>query len=126
MAASHAAITINTTSLTTNSKDRDQYIGTPAWLDAAKFPQATFTTTSFEKSGADKFIAHGKLALHGISLPVDLPFTLTIANNVATMDGDLTLNRLDYGIGSAEWADPKTVGTVIKVRVLVVATTGRP
>ena len=119
---SHAAITINMTSISVGG-DGDQYIAAPAWLDSAKFPTATFKTTGFEKT-AGGYIAHGKLTIRDVTLPLDLPFTLTFSpdGKIVTMQGSTTIRRLDYHIGTGEWADAKTVALDIPARVNVFAT----
>ena len=37
------------------------------------------------------------------------------------MKGDVTLNRLDYGMGEGEWEDEKTVGHDVEVLIDVTA-----
>ena len=54
-------------------------------------------------------------------MPVVIPFTLDITGNEARMKGDVTLNRLEYGIGTGEWEDAKTVGHDVEVLINVTA-----
>jgi len=124
---SYAAITIDITTVDAKDDDRNKYIGTKDWFDSAAFPIAIFKITRFEKTAADKYIAHGQLTLRDVTRPVDLPFTLEISSGadghkIAKMHGDLALNRLDFGIGNGEWRNPKTVGPSVTVHVAVTAT----
>ncbi len=126
LADSRVSITIKMAGASTGYDERDKSIGDADWFAVDKFPESIFTVDSFEKKGEGQYVAHGKLTLKGVTLPVDLPFTLTIepganGRKTAKMQGETTLQRLDYGIGSGQWADPHSVGTAVKVKVLLQA-----
>ncbi|MFD3191038.1 cytochrome b/b6 domain-containing protein [Sedimentitalea sp. HM32M-2] len=90
----------------------------PDFLDHAAHPTATY---SAEIQRTDTgHVANGILTLRGISMPVLLPFSLQIHDDVATMSGQVDLNRLDYGIGAA-LADQKTLGQTVTIAVELVA-----
>ena len=79
-----------------------------------------------EKIDENQYIAHGELTLRGVTLPVDLPFTLTIVQDAAgqhtaRMEGSTTLKRLDFGIGQGDWRDTSMVGNDVIVRVSISA-----
>lgn len=120
---SSARIAIATDSVDTDSADRNSSIRMPDWLSVTQFPQAEFVTTGFQKGLApDQYVASGHLTLRGVTLPVTLPFTLSIAkgdagSEVAQMTGETTLNRLDFGVGQGEWKDTKSVGNEVRVSV---------
>lgn len=44
-------VTINTTSVDTNHAERDKHLRSADFLNTAKYPQATFTSTSVKKDG---------------------------------------------------------------------------
>ncbi len=126
LAGSRVAITIPMKDAKTGSDERDQSIGGKDWFDAAKFPESTYTADSFEKKSDGQYVAHGRLTLRGVTLPVDLPFMLTIETDAqgrktAKMHGETTLKRLDFGVGAGQWADPNAVGTDVAVKVLLQA-----
>jgi cytochrome b561 len=122
LANSNATIAIDTASAITGSDDRDSAIIGTDWFSSVVFPQAKFETTGFEKAEGDgRYIAHANLTIRDKTLPVDLPFTLKIEGDTATMDGTLTLNRLDFGVGQGEWKDTKAVGGDVIVKVALVA-----
>ena len=131
LADSRAVIKIRMNDVATGSSERDDYIGNDVWLAAESFPESVFTVKQFEKKEDGSYLAHGELTLKGVTLPVDLPFTLDIAtdeagNKVAKMQGSAALQRLDFGVGSGEWADTKSVGNPVTVRVSLVATAPAP
>ncbi len=60
------------------------------FLNVAKFPQATFTSTSGEKEG-DELDITGNLTLNGVTKPV----TLEAADGRATIRGALARGRFE-------------------------------
>jgi len=122
---SHVAITIDTKSVTTDNDDANQNIAAPEWLNSDAIHNAVFKADKFEVRGAEQYIAHGTLTLRGVSMPVDLPFTLNIqkttGGQTAKMTGEATLHRLDFGLGSGTYSDAKTVGLDVKVQVALTA-----
>ena len=59
------------------------------------------------------------------TLLVELPFTLQVRESpegqAALMEGVITLNRLDFGIGQGQWQSTETIGNEVKISITVVA-----
>ncbi len=121
---STATVSAAIASVQTGSAERDESITAPAWLDAAAFPRAVFTADSFERLDDGSYTAHGTLTLRDVSLPVSVPFTLDIEDNTARMTGAFTVPRLDFGIGTGDWAAPDLVGHEVTVAVEITAVRG--
>ncbi len=124
LAKSNVAITIKTGSIKTGSDDRDAQAKSKDWFDENSFGKATFESHSFERKDPNHFVAHGVLMLHGVAKPIDLPFTLDITGDTqktAEMRAEITLNRLDFGIGQGEWSKTDTIGGDVKVLIYVKA-----
>lgn len=121
LANARADIRINMNKVATGDADRDSNITGEAWFDSEKFPEARFESMEFEKAAADNYVAVGNLTIRGKTMPVAIPFMLEIQGNTAHMKGDVTLNRLDYGIGAGEWEDEATVGHDVEVLIDVTA-----
>ncbi|MFP1721777.1 YceI family protein [Lonsdalea quercina] len=64
-------VTIKTDSVDTNHAERDKHIRSADFLNVAKAPLATFTSTGVKKSGDDLDIT-GNLTLNGVTKPVTL------------------------------------------------------
>lgn len=64
-------VTINTASLDTNHAERDKHLRSADFLNAGKFPQATFASTAVKKEG-EKLAVTGDLTLNGVTKPVTL------------------------------------------------------
>jgi cytochrome b561/polyisoprenoid-binding protein YceI len=90
----------------------------PEFFDVAAFPTATFRA-SIAPAG-EAFAATGMLTLRGVEKPVTLPFTLTIEGDQATMAGEVTLDRRDFGMGPS-YKDETTVGFATTVKVALTA-----
>lgn len=69
--ADKVSVTLNTASLDTNHAERDKHIRSADFLNSAKFPQATFTSTAVKKEGKDYKIT-GDLTLNGVTKPITL------------------------------------------------------
>lgn len=69
-------VTINTNSIDTNHAERDKHLRSADFLNVAKYPQATFTSTEVKKDGNDLDIT-GNLTLNGVTKPVKLEAELT-------------------------------------------------
>ncbi|GAM98767.1 cytochrome B561 [alpha proteobacterium U9-1i] len=120
--ASTAIVTIQTGSAADGIPLHDQSMPEAEWFDVATHPTATFRTTRIRSRGEGRFEADGTLTLKGRGLDIDLPFTLTINGNRATMDGAIEIDRRDANLGQASDPDAEYVSREIGVRVHVEAT----
>lgn len=109
-------VSVDITSLDTQNSERDRAALGTAFFDAAKFPNAHFVATSFRKAADGKVLADGVLTLRGVSKPVVLAVTFAQRGDTATLEVTAQLMRLDFGIGSGEWADPSMIGNGVVVR----------
>jgi cytochrome b561/polyisoprenoid-binding protein YceI len=123
---SKVTVTIDMTSAKTGDEQRDASLPASDWFDAATHPKAVFTATRFEKTGADRYVAHGTLDLRGVTKPVDLPFRLKIAGDKAQMTGETSLDRIAFGVGQGEFTATDQVPAKVAVRVQLNAVSGKP
>ena len=63
-------VTINTASLDSNHAERDKHLRSADFLNVAKHPEASFTSTSVKELGDGKFVLEGNLTLNGVTKPV--------------------------------------------------------
>jgi cytochrome b561 len=101
LAASKAVVTIQTSSAVTSVAEFTAYLPDDAWFGVGKFPSATYTTTAIRSLGGNKYEADGTLTIKDKSAPLKLPFTLTIAGNVATMNATASIDRFAYDFGKS-------------------------
>lgn len=126
--ASSVSVTIQTASIDSGEQERDDTVKGGPWFDVKNFPVATYESSSFHKTDDTHFVSEGTLTIRDVSVPVTLPFTLTIATDddsgkkTATMQGAVTLDRSVLKLGRGDWTDPKSVANNVDVAITVVAT----
>ena len=106
-AKSRVSITIDVSSVETDTARLTNHLKTPDFFDVAKFPQAQFVSTEI-KPGGDRGASHtvtGNLTLHGVTKSVTFPATITVSPDTATVDSNFAINRKDFGINFAGAAD---------------------
>lgn len=108
-------VAVDITSLDTQNSERDHAALGADFFDTAKFPKAHFVTAAFRKAADGKVIADGVLTLRGISKPVALTVSFKPDGNTATLDVTAQVKRLDFGIGTGQWADPSMIGDGVTV-----------
>ena len=104
-AASALQVSVPVASVMTTSAKLTDELKSPQWLDAAKFPAMTFTSTKVVPDGKGKAKVTGDLTLHGVTKPVTLDITFVGAgmNPLAkkyTVGFDVTgeIKRSDFGV----------------------------
>src|SRR4029079_16494825 len=104
---SRVNITIKLDSITTASPGLEKHLKTADFFDVAKFPEASFVSTSI-KAGGENGASHtvtGNLTLHGVTKAVTFPATISVTPDVASVDSTFSINRKDFGINYAGQAD---------------------
>jgi len=69
---SKVEVSIDTNSINTNVKKRDEHLRSADFFDVAKFPTMTFASKKVAKAGKDKLKVTGDLTLHGVTKEVVL------------------------------------------------------
>jgi polyisoprenoid-binding protein YceI len=110
------AFTIDIASVTLGSPEPDAELPKAPWFNTAKFPQATFQSSSIKGLGGGKFEVSGKLAIKGNTQDAVIPVTLVQAGPSTTASGVFTIKRLSYKIGENEWADTAMVADYVQVK----------
>lgn len=102
---SKVEVTIDTNSINTNVKKRDDHLRSADFFDVAKYPTMTFVSKKVVKSGKDKLKVTGDLTLHGITkeviLDVEGPTKESKDPWGAIRKGttaSTTINRKDFGL----------------------------
>ena len=104
-AKSEINVTIDTTSLATGMDKFNEHIKSPDFLDAGKFPTATFKSTKVEVTGKDTAKVSGDLTLHGVTKPVTLDVKLNkegehpmTKKKAVGFSASTTIKRTDFGV----------------------------
>jgi polyisoprenoid-binding protein YceI len=106
VAKDHFDVTVQVSSVDTQSAERDDTLRTGDFFDPAKFPQAHFVTQAFGKGADGGLEAKGTLTIRDQTKPVTLKVKFAANGNTATLDVDTTLNRMEFGLGTGkDWVD---------------------
>jgi polyisoprenoid-binding protein YceI len=120
LAASKVAFTVDIASATIGDAATDAELPKATWFNTAKFPQATFVSSSFKPLGAGKYEVAGKLSVKGVAQDVLVPITMTQvgagAAAITTAIGSFPIKRLTFKIGENEWADTGMVADPVQVK----------
>lgn len=105
-------------SFSSDDDTREGHIKGGLWLDAAQFPEITFTSTKVEQIDETHAKVTGDLFVHGVTRPVTLDVALV---NIGTepskkrkavgFSAHGALNRHDYGVTTAE----KLIGADLEI-----------
>ena len=113
-----ATIAIN--SVNTADDKRNGHLLSPDFFDVAKFPVATFKSTSFKKTGVDTFDVTGDLTIKDVTKQVTLQASLLGTGQgmggatVIGWDISTKLNKSDYGVNG-----PAMLGKVLGDEVAI-------
>lgn len=126
--ASKVVADIDLASADLGDKGWDASVTGRDFLDAAKFPLAHFESDKVTKTGTNTGVIEGRLALHGVTLPVQVDFTVNRVGatlfgfeTIAGFSGHAKLDRTKFGMT----AFPKAVGTEVTLRLEIEATLDR-
>jgi polyisoprenoid-binding protein YceI len=100
---SRVSLTIDSSSLETDTPDLTKHLKTADFFDVAKYPTATFESTAI-RPGGDKGATHtvtGNLTMHGVSKSISFPATIAATPGEITVESSFAINRKDFGISYA-------------------------
>lgn len=108
-------VLINMASARTGNSELDLGMQEPEGLYSDKYPTARWRTESIQKQ--DKhYQASGELTIRDISRKETGLFSLEPLENGWRLTGNAMLNRLDYAIGTGEYADTEFIPGPVKVQ----------
>lgn len=122
-----ADITIKTSSITTGSDSRDEQAKSNDWFGVEEHPLTLFNAESFTHIESNRYAARGNLTIRGNTLPIVLPFSLDITkmedgSRKAVMVSQISLMRLDFGVGQGEWEKEDAIANEVVIDIVVNAT----
>lgn len=106
-------------SIETDTADLTTHLKSADFFDVAKYPKATFRSTSLTEAPAGSpagttHMLKGTLDLHGVQKEVSIPVTATQTADGVNAKSEFTINRHDWGISYKGMADD-----LIKDNVLI-------
>lgn len=116
LAPSSLQVKVDIKSVSMGNTDIDEAIAEAEWFDAQAFPQALFRSNKISETDDREYAAEGVVSIKGMDQPITVPFHWQAEKQGAVMTGHLKLSRLDFGIGSGEWASDSSIGHDVRVR----------
>jgi polyisoprenoid-binding protein YceI len=126
---SSVTFTVQTSSIDTNSADRDAHLRSDDFFGVERFPTLTFVSTAITKTSDDEFAVEGDLTIRDTTRRVTLPVTYLgkardpWGSEKLAFETEITINRKDYGLlwNAALETGGFLVGDDVKINVSVQA-----
>lgn len=126
---SRVEVEIDLASVQTGHKDRDATLRSSALFNVEQWPNASFRSDQLVEAGDGRYEAHGSLTIRDVTRDIVLPFQLVIeqhpddpSEQLAEARGEVTISRLEFGVGQGDWSSTKQVGDEVVVHVAIDAT----
>jgi polyisoprenoid-binding protein YceI len=106
--AAKVEVTIDVASIDTNHAIRDKHLRGDKYLNAAKFPQAHFISTSFEQKNDKTGLLTGDFTLHGVTKPLTIEVSFIGHGKDPWLGyrrgfvGTTNFKLVDYGIDASQ------------------------
>lgn len=121
--------TIQAASINTSVADRDKHLRSDDFFAVEKYPTITFTSTGIAAKGGNEFDVTGNLTMRGVTKSIVIPVSLLGSavdpwgNQKVAFEGEVTLNRKDYGLNwnAALETGGFLVGDEVKVQLSIQA-----
>ena len=95
--AASGVISVVADSVDTKNPQRDKHLRSPAFFDIANHPDITFAADSVTLTDGGARVA-GALTVRGSTRPVSFDARVGTDDGALTLDGELPVNRADYGL----------------------------
>jgi polyisoprenoid-binding protein YceI len=116
-----ARVDINTVS--TGQAQVDDALRGPEWFDAQTYPAAGFRAIAVKQGKGDgTYFMEGELAIKGKAQRVTIPFAMSVDQGEATVSGETSISRREFGIGPAGPVSGMAIGDEVKVKLDLIAT----
>lgn len=119
-AAASARIEIDTASFDVGAPEYNDELRAKEWLDTSTYPKASFVSARVIATGPNRFEASGKLSLKGKTSEIKIPFIQRLEGNTWIYEGQFSLSRKFYSIGSSAWDKTVDDQVVVKFRIVTV------
>jgi polyisoprenoid-binding protein YceI len=118
-------VTIPIDGISVDSPETLDYLLDLEMFDVDQWPTATFKAESCKLDSMNSFTSEGTLTIRDQTHPMSFPFKL----DIETLDGqvrfhltsEVTIQRLDYGVGQGYWANTATIPNDVGIEIDVYA-----
>lgn len=125
LAESSFLFEIEVDSINTYLSKRDRHLRSKDFFDEDKYPKIQFQSNKITATGERTYNVDGTLTIKGKQYDFRLPLTLAGVDDhpmvkgakVAGFNGEVTLDRLQYGVGSGKYYEMGVVGKDVELLV---------
>lgn len=114
-------VTIPITDIDVGDEETLSYMHDIELFDVDRFPISTFEATECRLQSINSFVADGMLTIRDQTHPISFPFKLEIEGRRFRLTSEVTVQRLDYGVGLGYFANTSAVPNEVVVEVDVYA-----
>jgi polyisoprenoid-binding protein YceI len=122
LAGARIDVAVDVASATTGTEEIDAQLPAAEFFHSSKFPKARFLSTAV-RDGDGALVADGTLTIRDKARPIALKLRFAPTPTGATLDVDTAIRRLDFDVGSGEWADTSMIGNDVSVKAHLVLKT---
>jgi polyisoprenoid-binding protein YceI len=90
-------VTVAAESVDTKNNQRDKHLRSPAFFDVANHPHFTFAVDGVTPANGGVRVT-GNLTVRGQTRPVSFDATVTSVDGEVWLDGEIPVNRADFGL----------------------------
>ncbi len=96
---SQIEVTVDMTTIDTNSERRDNHLKSPDFFDVAKFPTAAIKITGIRKVSDTNYEADADVTIRDVTKQMKLPARILLNEaGILRFRGSVDLNRMEFGV----------------------------
>lgn len=118
-------VTIPIDSISVADAETLDYLMDLEMFDVDQFPTASFHAQKCSMSAMNQFSSEGMLTIRDQTHPMTFPFTLEVQMNDGQprihLTSEVTVQRLDFGVGQGYWANTATIPNEVIIQIDVYA-----
>jgi polyisoprenoid-binding protein YceI len=116
---------IKAKSINTNERKRNSHLRTDEFLDVRKYPQIMFESKRIKHIGGNQYLVEGDLTIKDVTKTISFPLTffgmkqnpLEPKEILAGFAARLTINRMNYHVGTGKFYEMGVVGKDVDILV---------
>jgi polyisoprenoid-binding protein YceI len=112
----HIEASLDPSSVDTGLPELDAALKGMDFFDVSAYPRVTFSGAAVQIQGNTQTV-HGMLEIKGNRRAVEVVLHTQQAGSKMSISGSLTLDRLQYAIGTGDWTNTKWLGADVQVDV---------
>jgi polyisoprenoid-binding protein YceI len=106
---------VESNTIATGINLRDTHLKKPDYFDSKEYPRIVMTSTQLQRLTRKKYTGVFDLTIKNVTKSISFPFLFTETNDRYTLQGEFSINRLDFGLGEESIILSDTVKIIVKM-----------